>query len=219
MSPPRPLPLPPTGRSTRVSRPRGASSAKMSSNSSRRLALQPPDVRALAVAVLELGLRLVVRERLVARILLLGQAEVDERAMPCVAKRHTTESFERKEETPCYGKRSARIAQIARFAQAGGRCPPRGDGSPGVADRGTRAGGRCRSSRPARSASGSLLRAARRSARPGRPDRPRRAPPPRPARRGSSSTRWRAGRGSAAPTPRPSSSTSSKCVGWAQLIM
>ena len=83
------IPLPPTGRSTRVSRPaarRGASSAKMSSNSSRRAALEPAHVRALAIAVLErgLGLGLVVGDRLVAAFTLLGEAEVDERAVPCV---------------------------------------------------------------------------------------------------------------------------------------
>src|SRR5215212_4645655 len=77
--------------------------------------LKPPDVRPLAVPVLQLGLGLRVGHRLVARVLLLGQAEVDERAMPCVAKRHTTVTFERKEETPCYGKRSARTALLCRF--------------------------------------------------------------------------------------------------------
>ena len=90
MSPPLPpRPLPPTGRSTRVSRPppRG-SSAKMSSNSSRPPALQPADVRPLAVAVLELGLGLGLVVGVVARILLLGEAEVDERAVPGVAERH-----------------------------------------------------------------------------------------------------------------------------------
>src|SRR3954452_2987343 len=81
-------------------------------------ALEPPDVRPLAVPVLELGLRLVLRDRLVARVLLLGQAEVDERAMPCVAKRHTTEGFERGQETPCYGKPSAGKALFAEVQQA-----------------------------------------------------------------------------------------------------
>jgi hypothetical protein len=51
-------------------------------------ALQPPDVGPLAVAILELGLRLRLTDRLVARILLLGEPEVDQRAMPCVPKRH-----------------------------------------------------------------------------------------------------------------------------------
>src|SRR5215204_1819939 len=51
-------------------------------------ALEAPHVRPVAVAVLELDLRLGLRQRLVARVLLLSEAEVDERAMPCVAKRH-----------------------------------------------------------------------------------------------------------------------------------
>ncbi len=63
-------------------------------------ALQPADVRAVAVAVLELRLRLRLGDRLVARVLLLGEAEVDERAVPCVPKRHALDGFARKQETP-----------------------------------------------------------------------------------------------------------------------
>ena len=55
-------------------------------------ALEAADVRPLAVAVLELGLRLeltlALGDGLVARVVLLGQAEVDERAVPCVADCH-----------------------------------------------------------------------------------------------------------------------------------
>ncbi len=49
-------------------------------------ALEAAHVRALAVAVLErgLGLGLVVGNRFVAALTLLGQAEVDERTVPCV---------------------------------------------------------------------------------------------------------------------------------------
>ena len=50
---------------------------------------QPADVRALPVSILEfdLGFNLV----LVVRVLVLGKAEVDERTVPCVAKRHMRE--------------------------------------------------------------------------------------------------------------------------------
>ena len=48
-----------------------------------------------------LGLRLG-GQRLVARILLLSEAEVDQRAVPCVAKRHAPRHFARKRETPCH---------------------------------------------------------------------------------------------------------------------
>ena len=49
--------------------------------------LQAPHVRTVAVAALEfgLGLRLRLGKRLVARVFLLGEAEVHKRSMPCVA--------------------------------------------------------------------------------------------------------------------------------------
>jgi hypothetical protein len=69
-----------------------SSSAKMSSKSSRRPAptAQAAHVRALAVTVLELGLRLVGLVAVVidVGIALLGEAEVHERAVPGIAKRH-----------------------------------------------------------------------------------------------------------------------------------
>ena len=53
-------------------------------------ALEPADVGALAIAVLQLclGLGLALGDGLVAAVILLGEAEVDERAVPCVADRH-----------------------------------------------------------------------------------------------------------------------------------
>ena len=64
-------------------------------------ALEPADVRALAVAVLELGLGLVVLDQVVTGIVLLGQAEVDERAVPCVAECHRSRVFAPRGENPC----------------------------------------------------------------------------------------------------------------------
>ena len=78
---------PPTGRSTAPRRVGGSSSAKMSSNSSRRRRGKPAHVRALAVAVLELRLGLGVGSSS-SYVVLLGEAEVDERAVPGVAERH-----------------------------------------------------------------------------------------------------------------------------------
>ena len=53
-------------------------------------ALQAAHVGPVAIAILELGLRLglTLPDGLVARVLLLGEAEVDQRSVPCVAKRH-----------------------------------------------------------------------------------------------------------------------------------
>ena len=94
MSPPFPRPLPPTGRSWRVSR---AGAARLVGEDVVDLvaaaALQPAHVGPVAVAILELDLGLGLAHRLVARILLLGEAEVDQRAMPCVAKRHAAVLF------------------------------------------------------------------------------------------------------------------------------
>src|SRR4051795_3099036 len=50
---------------------------------------QPADVRALAVAILELGLRLVGIVLLHVWVALLGKAEVHERTVPGIAERHT----------------------------------------------------------------------------------------------------------------------------------
>ena len=51
-------------------------------------ALEAPHVGPLAVAILELDLGLDLVDGVEARVLLLGEAEVDERAMPGVAERH-----------------------------------------------------------------------------------------------------------------------------------
>ena len=56
-------------------------------------ALEAAHVGPVAIAIFELGLRLGIPDRLVARVLLLCEAEVDQRAMPCVAKRHAPQVF------------------------------------------------------------------------------------------------------------------------------
>jgi hypothetical protein len=71
----------------------------MSSISSRAAARgEPPHVRALPVAVLHLRLRGPDRRRLlvlflVVRVAVLGEAEVDESAMPGVAEAHREANF------------------------------------------------------------------------------------------------------------------------------
>src|SRR6185312_16758612 len=56
-------------------------------------ARQPPHVRALAIALLQLRLGLVVGGLMVVVVVLDGEAEVDERAMPGVAECHDVEGF------------------------------------------------------------------------------------------------------------------------------
>ena len=58
------------------------------------VALQPADVRTFLVAAVDFLLRVrAVDEVIAVRLILLGKAEVDERAVPCVAKRHAGVGF------------------------------------------------------------------------------------------------------------------------------
>ena len=76
---------------------------------------QPAHVGPVAIAILELYLGLGLTNRLVARILLLGEAEVDQRAMPGVTKRHAAVLFSRVSgKLLVTAHRSARLAYLCR---------------------------------------------------------------------------------------------------------
>jgi hypothetical protein len=69
-------------------------------------ALQATDVGSLAVAVLDLGLGLdlPLRDRVRIGVVLLGEAEVDECAVPCVAESHRCRFFRAAGEKPLSDK-------------------------------------------------------------------------------------------------------------------